>query len=315
MARQQTKFFSADELKQELENNPHAKVYQYAYDKPDQEYTVAQQKFYISAMRKQYLDRLRPYNEKLKHDIEQELKIMKQMNATPSEVYTTICKQIPSLFMRIKKGVASEPGVLEILEYLQKIVNKSIKRTELIRYINQINSIWSVLVLNQFEDEYLMLIVLKEIQERRDQDMDEKIRNQIFKENPTWFAFFRNNKSVLARITYYGIPEDQIKHLYYMLYIREQVEQGNIPKGTEDEYAQTYLAQNFRTGMSLKEYKDSLKKEKETEQKLKLEWEKQRLEQKKKTDHPLYTIWSLMGSMVIMLVGYLYLEAQKLNNE
>ncbi len=232
------------------------------------------------------------------------------MNTTLNEVYTTVCKKIPALFLRLKKQT-SEPGVIEILEFLQKIVNKTVKRMEMIQYINQINSKWNMNVLNGFEDEYLMLIILRETQERRDQEIDENIRKQIFKENPTWYTFFKDNKSVLTRITYYGISENQIKHLYYMIYIREQVEQGNIPKGTEDEYAQSYLAQNFRTGMSLKEYKESLKKEKETEQKLKKEWEKQRIEHKKKTDHPLYTIWSLMGSMVIMLVGYLYLEDQK----
>ncbi len=63
MSRQQTKFFSENELKQELENNPKAKVYQYEYDKPVQEYTAAQQKFYINAMRKLYLSRLQQHNE------------------------------------------------------------------------------------------------------------------------------------------------------------------------------------------------------------------------------------------------------------
>lgn len=104
---------------------------------------------------------------------------------------------------------------------------------------------------------------------------DIRIREEMVKtENIKLFA--ENNGRIFDTCTSRDSTVDHLNHIRYMIYLRQQQELGNIDYATAQETVQNYLITQFKTNMSIQEYKEQLDKEK------KMKKEKQQQKSKKR---------------------------------
>ena len=96
--------------------------------------------------------------------------------------------------------------------------------------------------------------------------LDCKIRQEMKKNNPEWALFAENNTRIFELCTNSKTTNDEMNHILYMLYLREQMENGVLTTHQAQEKIQDYLVSRLRTNMTLEEYKEQMKKEKEAQE-------------------------------------------------
>jgi hypothetical protein len=91
---------------------------------------------------------------------------------------------------------------------------------------------------------------------------DIQIRKQIREENKNLDLFAENNGRIFDTCTSRESTPEHINHIKYMLYLREQKENGAIDETTSQQMIQEYLVSKFKTEKTLEQYKAELAKEK-----------------------------------------------------
>jgi hypothetical protein len=97
--------------------------------------------------------------------------------------------------------------------------------------------------------------------QKRQQDstwIDGKIRTAIRNEHKELHEFIKNNERIWLKLTDRATPDQEIKHIYFMIYVRLQMERG-LPKHQADALVQEYLVKNFNTGLSPQQYNEKMK--------------------------------------------------------
>jgi hypothetical protein len=84
---------------------------------------------------------------------------------------------------------------------------------------------------------------------------DDQIRQEIKNQHTSWKSFSENLNKIFELITNRNTPNEHINHIKYMLYLKEQQNSGNISEATAQETIQNYLISQFKTGMTLEQYK------------------------------------------------------------
>ena len=87
---------------------------------------------------------------------------------------------------------------------------------------------------------------------------DATIQDEIRKDTPT-NLFAENNTRIFELLTSRTSTQESINHIRYMLYLREQQEQGNIADHQAQSMIQDYLITAFKTNMTPKEYEAKMK--------------------------------------------------------
>lgn len=87
---------------------------------------------------------------------------------------------------------------------------------------------------------------------------DKQLREEIRK-NKTLDLFAENNTRIFDLLTSRESKLDEINHIRYMLYLREQQELGNIDTAQAQAMIQDYLITAFKTNMTPKEYEEKMK--------------------------------------------------------
>lgn len=88
---------------------------------------------------------------------------------------------------------------------------------------------------------------------------DAEARKRI-RETSLLDAFAENNTRIFELLTSRQSSPDQVNHIRYMLYLREQKEEGTLDDATAQAMIQDYLVTAFKTNMTPQEYEASLKK-------------------------------------------------------
>ena len=91
---------------------------------------------------------------------------------------------------------------------------------------------------------------------------DNQIRQQIKEENKNLNLFSENNSRIFDTCTSKDSTSEHINHIKYMLYLREQKENGAIDESMSQQMIQEYLISKFKTDKTLEQYKAELAKEK-----------------------------------------------------
>lgn len=87
---------------------------------------------------------------------------------------------------------------------------------------------------------------------------DVTIQNELRKEKSI-DLFAENNTRIFELLTSRTSTQENINHIRYMLYLREQQEQGNIADHQAQSMIQDYLITAFKTNMTPKEYEAKMK--------------------------------------------------------
>lgn len=83
---------------------------------------------------------------------------------------------------------------------------------------------------------------------------DVQIRRKILTDKPDLAEFEKNLSRIWQKITDRQTTAKEIEHVYYMIYMRYQMERGMNP-GEAQAYVQDYFIRNCSTGMTLEQYK------------------------------------------------------------
>ena len=108
---------------------------------------------------------------------------------------------------------------------------------------------------------------------------DTGVRERITREaDEEMKSFIDNNGRIFFQLTSKQTTPEQLRHLYFMVYLREQVESGQI---TEDEakiQVEEHTAKLCNTGLTPEEYNKKIKAQEEEKKKQKAEWVKKQRE-------------------------------------
>lgn len=108
---------------------------------------------------------------------------------------------------------------------------------------------------------------VKLVKEHPNED-DVQIRQRLKSQSTEFYDFWFNMTKVFDLFTHRNAKQEHLMHVNYMLYLREQLESGNLQDHEAQEAVQNYLVEQLKTGQSVAEYREQVKKEKE-ERKLK----------------------------------------------
>ena len=97
-----------------------------------------------------------------------------------------------------------------------------------------------------------------ELRKKHPELSDVKLREEIRK-NKTLDLFAENNTRIFDLLTSRNSTTDELNHIRYMLYLREQQELGNIDTAQAQAMIQDYLITAFKTNMTPQEYEEKMK--------------------------------------------------------
>jgi hypothetical protein len=96
---------------------------------------------------------------------------------------------------------------------------------------------------------------------------DEVIRQNICKSNKILNSFAENNTKIFELFTCRDTTDDSMNHIQYMLYLKDQKDKGLLTESSAQEEIQKYLITQFKTDMTLEQYKEQMAKEKQEKKK------------------------------------------------
>lgn len=89
---------------------------------------------------------------------------------------------------------------------------------------------------------------------------DDDIRRSLKSDNNI-NLFAENNTRIFDTLTNRDSSQDHVNHIRYMIYLREQLENGSINEIMAQQMIQDYLVTAFRTGLTPAEYEKMQKKQ------------------------------------------------------
>lgn len=119
------------------------------------------------------------------------------------------------------------------------------------------------------EQKKFITSIRTQFQAMRDSDptlSDREIQKQLRK-NTSIDKFAENNTKIFETCCKRETTDEQLNHIRYMLYLREQQERGAISEVTAQETIQNYLINSFRTDMTVDQYKQKMAEEKKYKKK------------------------------------------------
>jgi hypothetical protein len=91
---------------------------------------------------------------------------------------------------------------------------------------------------------------------------DVKIQEDITSKNNLLKSFAENNTKIFEKCASRQSSENDLNHIKYMLYLRDQCDAGAISESQAQETIQNYLITQFKTNMTIDEYKKQMADEK-----------------------------------------------------